>query len=342
MEEKLKEIPDQENQVTYENFETDESELKSKHQNPEKINYLPLTLIFCLIFILFIFFFYSSQPKESYSSDISLQRQCLTTLENKKECKECNPGDKLQDGKCVVNHSFKAVYHTKSDNEKVTLFNLPKEIVTEMIIDNNKIDPTSSYVFPQSGDHTLYALIDMKRCYTLGGLFNGNKNLISIEFSPLFKTEHINEMNFMFQNCKNLKSVDVSNLNTKNVVYMEYMFAGCSSLKNVDVRHFNTENVEKMNSVFQGCSSLESMDLSTWNTKKMKNIEYLFARCNSLTSVNLSGLNTEKVEIMQRAFIGCGKLTSIDVSSFNTKNVRTMLGLFANCTSLEKIEFRYF
>ena len=301
MEEKLKENPDQENQVIYENFETDEPEVKQ----PKKINYIPLMLILGLFFLIFIFFFISSQKSDS-SLDLSLQRQCLITSENKKECKECNPGDKLQDGKCVLNHSFKAIYNTKSPNEKVTLFNLPKEIVTEMIIDGNKVDPTSSYSFPESGDHTVYALIDMKRCFTLGGMFNGNKNLISIEFSPLFKTEHINEMNFMFQNCRNLKHVDVSNLNTKNVAFMEYMFSGCSSLKTLDVRSFNTENVEKMNSVFQGCSSLESIDLSTWNTKKMKNIEYLFARCTSLTSINLSKLNTEIVEIMQRAFIGWG------------------------------------
>ena len=337
MEEKLKETTEQENHITYENFDTDEPESNHKRK---KIKYFPILLASGLILLAFILFFVLNPIKSTH--EFFKQTECLTTSSDKKECKTCNTGDKLKDGKCLLNHSFKAIYRTKKPNEKVTLFNIPAEIVTEIIIDENKIEPTQSYTFAESGDHTVFALIDMKRCFTLGGMFNGNKNLISIEFSPLFNTEKINEMNFMFQNCRNLVSIDVSHFNTKNVVYMEYMFAGCSSLKKLDIRNFNTQNVEKMNSVFTGCSSLESIDLSTWNTKSMKNIEYLFARCSSLTSVNLSGFNTEKVEVMQRVFIGCAKLSSIDVSSFNTKNVRTMLGFFANCTSLTSIDVSNF
>ena len=304
MEDKLTQIPEQDsNQITYENFDTDEPQTTQRRT----LSYSPIIFasLFVLLFILIIFYL---TPSLKLSFDLSHQTQCLTSSIDKKECKSCNTGDKLENGKCVLNHSFKAVYRTKKPNEKVTLFSIPAEVVTEMIIDDKKVEPTQSYTFPESGDHTLYALIDMNRCYTLGGMFNGNKNLISIEFSPLFNTEKINEMNFMFQNCKNLESVDLTHLNTKNVVYMEYMFAGCSSLKTLDVRNFKTENVEKMNSVFMGCSSLESIDLSTWNTKSMKNIEYLFARCSSLKSVNLKGLNTAKVEVMQRVFIGCSKL----------------------------------
>jgi surface protein len=226
-------------------------------------------------------------PKKELTYELTKQTQCLTSSEDKKECKTCNPGDKLQEGKCILNHSFKAVYRTKSPKEKVTLFNIPHEIVTEMIIDNNKIKPEKSFVFPESGEHTLYALIDMNRCFTLGGMFNGNKHLISIEFSPIFNTEKINEMNFMFQNCKSLTSVDVSNLNTKNVAFMEYMFAGCSSLKTLDVRNFNTENVEKMNSVFQGCSSLESIDLSSFNTTNVNDMSDMFVGCSSLKKENI-------------------------------------------------------
>ena len=258
MEAKLNEIDAKENQITYENFDTDEPQ-QTHNRKKKKLNCFPIiSILGSILFIIFIIFYLNSPKKE-----LSMQTQCLTSSFDKKECKSCNPGDKLEGGKCVINHSFKAVYRTNSPNEKVTLFNIPDEIVIEMTIDNNKVKPTQAYVFPESGDHTLYALIDMNKCYTLGGLFNGNKNLISIEFSPLFNTERINEMNFMFQNCKSLTSVDVSNLNTKNVAFMEYMFSGCSSLKTLDVRNFNTENVEKMNSVFQGCSSLESIDLST-------------------------------------------------------------------------------
>jgi len=219
--------------------------------------------------------------KENKTNKFSTK--CLTKDENSQECKICSPGDKLQDGKCLINYSFRAIYHTKSPNEKVKLFDIPTEIIQEMLINETKIEPTASFTFKEIGDHTLSILVDMNRLYTLGGMFLGAKQLKSIVFSPLFNTEKVNEMNFMFQNCESLTSVDVSHFNTKNVAFMEYMFSGCSSLKSLNLLNFNTENVEKLNSVFQGCSSLESIDLSTWNTKNIKNIEYLFARCSSLT-----------------------------------------------------------
>ena len=262
--------------------------------NQNKRSQIPIfSFIFLITLIIFLFVYIkeinSNILPNSNSSELS--SKCLTTHENSQECKTCSPGDKLQDGKCLVNYSFKAVYHTESPNEKVSFFSFPKNIINEMIINETKIEPTTSYTFTVVGDHTIYALIDMNKCFTLGGAFNGIKQLTSIEFTPLFNTERVNEMNFMFQNCESLTSIDVSNLNTKNVINMEYMFSGCSSLKSLNLLNFNVENVEKMNSVFQGCSSLESIDLHTWNTKSMKNIEYLFARCSSLTSINLKGFN---------------------------------------------------
>jgi surface protein len=257
MKAQLKENEDKEMEGEYENFETDEP--KSNKKKPKRHFTTIFSILFLVILIIVLFYYIgientSSNLSEEYA--YKMTTKCRTTDLDKLECKTCEPSDKLKDGKCLLNHSFKAVYHTDEDNEKVTLFTIPDEAITEMFIDDKKVDPVLSYTFPTAGDHAVYALINMKRCFTLGGMFNGNKNLISIEFTPLFDTSKVNEMNFMFQNCEKLTSIDVSNLNTQNVAFMEYMFSGCSSLKTLDVRNFNTENVEKMNSVFQGCSSL--------------------------------------------------------------------------------------
>ena len=271
MEAKLKE-EDQEIEEKYENFDTDEDQPK---KNNKKINYLPIFLFITLITLVSFLLYFSGDfikaNKSPKKPTYELSSKCLTTTENM-ECKTCSPGDKLQDGKCLINHSFKAIYHTDSPNSKVKLFDLPKGVILEMAVNDTKIEPTVSYSFKQSGDHTLYVLVDMNRIYTLGGMFLGCKQLISIEFSPLFNTERVNEMNFMFQNCESLKSIDVSVFNTHQVAFMEYMFSGCSSLTSLNLLNFDTQNVEKMNSVFQGCSSLKSIDLHTWNTKSLKNI----------------------------------------------------------------------
>ena len=167
MEDKLQEIEDKENQVNYENFDTDEPQQQSHKK--KKIKCFPIiSILASILFIVFIIFYVNIGK----SHELSRQSQCLTTSSDKKECKTCNPGDKLENGKCVINYSFKAVYRTKSPNEKVTLFNIPQEIVLEMYINNKKVEPSQSLVFPESGDHTLHALIDMNKCYTLGGMFN--------------------------------------------------------------------------------------------------------------------------------------------------------------------------
>ena len=60
-----------------------------------------------------------------------------------------------------MDYSFKAVYRTKKQNEKVTLFNIPDEVITEMVIDDKKVEPIASYTFPEIGEHTIYSLIDI-------------------------------------------------------------------------------------------------------------------------------------------------------------------------------------
>ena len=56
----------------------------------------------------------------------------------------------------------------------------------------------------------------------------------------------------MFYNCTSLKSLNLSNFNTKNVTDMYRMFYNCSSLISLDLSNFNTNNVTDINSMFSG------------------------------------------------------------------------------------------
>ncbi len=45
-------------------------------------------------------------------------------------------------------------------------------------------------------------------------------------------------MGYMFSNCKSLKSLNISNFNTKLTTDIDYMFSGCTSLKVLDISNF--------------------------------------------------------------------------------------------------------
>ena len=71
-------------------------------------------------------------------------------------------------------------------------------------------------------------------------------------------------MTSMFSGCSGLTSLDLSNLNTSNVLNMSYMFSDCTSLANLT--GLDTSNVEDMTGMFSGCTGLTSLDLTDLNT----------------------------------------------------------------------------
>lgn len=134
----------------------------------------------------------------------------------------------------------------------------------------------------------------------------------------------------MFQECRNLTSLDVSNWNSSNVTKMFSTFQGCSSLNNLDVSHWNTSAVTNMGYMFHSCNSLTSLDLSNWDTSNVTNMNRMFYGCTSLTSLDVSNFNTSKVTDMGTMFTYCSSLTSLDLSHFNTSAVTQLDGFVSN------------
>ena len=135
-------------------------------------------------------------------------------------------------------------------------------------------------------------------------------------------------MSSMFQECSNLKSLDFTNFDTKNVSNMYFMFNNCPNLTSLDLTDFNTKNVKNMNGMFCDCSNLTSLDLTNFNTAKVTNMGNMFLGCSNLTSLDLTNFNTAKVTDMHGMFKGCSALTSLDLTNFNTAEVRDMNRMF--------------
>ena len=171
--------------------------------------------------------------------------------------------------------------------------------------------------------------------------FRGCKNLKSLDLSS-FDTRNVTNMYTMFGNCKSLKALDLSSFNTKNVTNMAGMFGNCESIVDINLSSFNTENVTNMYGIFAECHHLKQLDLSKFNTKKVTIMNSMFHNCRSLINLDLSSFNTQNVTEMLGMFGFCTNLSNINVLSFNTKKVTNMMCLFCSCKSLKSLDVSSF
>ena len=213
------------------------------------------------------------------------------------------------------------------------------ESVIAWLEDNGEIDESGNKLYD------LY-IGSKERIYAkdLGSFFSGTTALETISFNNLDTslTTRLGKGNSsyygMFENCKSLTDLDVSNFDTSNVIYMDRVFNGCRSLTSLDLSNWNTSNVKTIQSLFRYCDSLISLDLSNWDTSNVTSMSALFMGCVNLSSLDISNFNTSNVSDMSSVFYDCRKLMSIDIKHFDTSNVTNMRQMFENCTSLIELD----
>ena len=166
-------------------------------------------------------------------------------------------------------------------------------------------------------------------------------NLDSIDLSSYDMTNII-DMTCMLSGCKNLKSVILTSLKTNHDIILSYMFSGCLALKTVEFPKGYKINITNLENLFFFCSSLESLDLSSFNTIKVKNMSRIFCNCYNLNIINISSFRTDNVTDMSRMFANCTNLKSIDLSKFETRNVKMMNDMFVTCKSLITLDLSSF
>ena len=163
---------------------------------------------------------------------------------------------------------------------------------------------------------------------SLKEFFYNCTSLETISGLEYLNTANITDMGSMFQDCYNLKSLDLTKFDTKNVSSMYFMFYNCPNLTSLDLTNFNTKNVKNMNGMFGDCTHLTSLDITNFNTAKVTNMGNMFLGCSNLTSLDLTNFNTAKVTDMHGMFNGCSALISLDLTNFNTAEVRNMNRMF--------------
>ena len=227
-----------------------------------------------------------------------------------------------------------------------------KKVESIEFIFNDKTTPTDSYqlLSTTASDYPIYAIFSdgVIEIFTEGDeivltsdcyeMFQGFCDIKTLDLSNI-DTSNVTNMSGMFRDCTSLTSIDLSSFDTSNVESMWGMFDGCASLTSLDLSNFDTSNVRSMGYMFRGCTSLTSIDLYSFDTSLVTDMSGMFYSCASLTSLDLSNFDTSNVTSMSDMFRDCTSLTSIDLYSFDTSNVESMSGMFACCESLESVCF---
>jgi|GEM_PF-4173139 len=175
---------------------------------------------------------------------------------------------------------------------------------------------------------------DVNAGTSLNGLFQNMHNLTEIQNLYRLNTAGVTSMSFMFNNARNLQSVDVSGFDTSSVTNMTLMFTNARSLTSLDLSAWDTSNVTTMSLMFADAESLIDLNLSSFDTSNVTTFHGMFADARSLTSLDVSGFDTSNATNMQQMFQSVESVEYLDVSGFDTHNVTTMIGMFSGASNL--------
>ncbi|MFG6393486.1 MAG: DUF285 domain-containing protein [Lachnospiraceae bacterium] len=165
-------------------------------------------------------------------------------------------------------------------------------------------------------------------------------------YRKYIKTAEVNVKNitstrYMFYNCRNLKRINLEDLDTSKVTNMSHMFDFNNNyifninVKKLDLSGFDTSNVTDMSYMFRDCDAI-SIDVSSFDTSNVTDMSLMFAACRNLKSLDLSGFNTSNVTNMAIMFYACNILESLDLSSLNSLE---KLCFFSNSPYRYKLPF---
>ena len=158
--------------------------------------------------------------------------------------------------------------------------------------------------------------------------------LKSVNFNGLISSDK-NTFSHTFESCESLISLDLTSFIFKGQT-TEYMFYNCRALKSIIFPANTDQFFSNMNGMFKGCKSLISLDISSFHSAK--DFSEVFTNCKNLTEIIFSENFIIKGKYMNSTFSGCESLAFLNLSSFDTSNVESMYKLFYDCKSLSSIE----
>lgn len=174
----------------------------------------------------------------------------------------------------------------------------------------------------------------------------------TIEGLEYLNTSNVTNMQGMFANCPNIKTLDLSNFNTAKVTDMSSMFYGDSKLTTIKLsNNFKVNNVTTMWEMFSGCKFLNTIENlpSVFSPDQLTTVADMFSGCGLVSTqyfpilleqiVNKAIRNSNfKEDGIAGLFRACTPST-IDISKLNLtgSHITSLQDLFLGCWNLTTI-----
>ena len=162
--------------------------------------------------------------------------------------------------------------------------------------------------------------IDEYVIYNMVGQF---KSVTSVVFDPSFAAARPTKTYRWFAGMENLKTITGMEkyLNTSEVTDMNGMFYNCGDLKSLDLSAFETQKVRDMVGMFSCCGDLETLDLSSFNTENVLYMDQMFYDCSELTTIYVGdGWLTTKLDTSDKMFRDCYNLVGGAGTTYDAAN----------------------
>ena len=154
-----------------------------------------------------------------------------------------------------------------------------------------------------------------------------------------------NSADFLFDGFSNVsKIVGLEHLDLSQATSTIYMFNDCENLTSLNLSSFNTANVTEMRAMFRKCRALTALDLSSFNISKVIDMEAMFEGDENLADLNISSFKTTLPVDLGATFKNCASLVELNLENFCIPD--TNLGeveledTFYGCTSLRKLNIK--
>lgn len=118
----------------------------------------------------------------------------------------------------------------------------------------------SMFNFESSNIKTLdVSNFDTRNVLYMNGMFQGAHGLVSLDLSS-FVTAKVQRMQSMFEDCVSLATL-IINFETPALINCAFMFSNCRQLESINLSNFDTSRITDMTNMFYNCASLTTLDI---------------------------------------------------------------------------------
>lgn len=119
----------------------------------------------------------------------------------------------------------------------------------------------------------------------------------------------------------NMKSMNLSFLNTSNVISMVETFRFCDNLEYLNLSGWDLSKVTDISSMFEYCRKLIYLDLSRWEiSDNIVDYKDVFKECESLQTINMTGSSCKSVNRI-KALLNLNGLNNVKIITDNNCDI---------------------